>query len=218
MGKLIRARERLDDGQIAELRAGLEGGAIVCMATDTVYGLHCMAENTESLGRLAGIKGSGERPFLLLVGETSWLEQLAGDITPGAKRLIDRHWPGPLTLVLSAAEGVRPELKGPRGTIAVRQPGSSLCAQLLASMGRPMVSSSANVEGERPCLTGENAARSFLKHVDFVVDSGKAPAKRPSTIVDLTLATPTVVREGALRVDEEFLRQLADVGDVEGGD
>jgi L-threonylcarbamoyladenylate synthase len=208
VGKLIRARERFGEDQIAELHAGLEGAGVVCMATDTVYGLNCLAGDGRALNRLSSIKGSRGRPFLLLIGEISWLEQLVARKPPCASRLIERYWPGPLTLVLNAADGVQPELRGSRGTVAVRQPGSALCRQLLLSMGRPLASSSANVEGGPPCLTGKDAARAFLERVDFVVDSGKAPAKLPSTIVDLTLATPTVVREGALRVDGSFLEQL----------
>jgi len=208
VGTLIKARDRFSDNQIVDLKASLERGGIVCMVTDTVYGLNCMPESGEALARLTHIKGSGARPFLLLIGELSWLGQLACEIPSSAQRLIARYWPGPLTLILKASDVVEPGVRGPRGTVAVRQPRSSLCEQLLLAMRRPLVSSSANVEGELPCTTGEGAARAFLDRVDVVVNSGRAPTKLPSTIVDVTLTPPTVVREGALRVDGDFLSQL----------
>jgi L-threonylcarbamoyladenylate synthase len=208
MGRLIKARERISDDDVLMLQDALERDGIVCMATDTVYGLNCLAGSSEALRRLAAVKGSGSRPFLLLIGEPGWLEGVAAEVPATARRLMARYWPGPLTLVLRASEGLNPKLRGKRGTVAVRQPGNPLCEQLLLSVGGPLASTSANTEGEPPCITGRSASEAFLERVDFVVDSGRAPRKQPSTIVDLTLSTPTVVREGALRVDADFLSEL----------
>ena len=209
MGRLLKARGSFSERQITELKASLRKAGIVCMATDTVYGLNCLAGSSEALGRLSAIKGSGSRPFLLLIGELSWLEALVAEVPASADRLMARYWPGPLTLVFRAAEGLGSDLRSPRGTVAVRQPGNSLCEQLLLALGQPLVSTSANIQGEPPCVTGSSASRAFLGSVNFVVDSGRAPRKVPSTIVDVSLATPTVIRKGAVKVDEAFLAGLA---------
>ena len=151
--------------------------------------------------KLASLKGPGQRPFLVLIGDLAWLERLATEIPPSAKRLIARHWPGPLTIVFKAKRDVGAWLKGPRDTIAVRYPKNPLCQQLLTALGSPIVSSSANLRGEDACLTGSEACQVFLDKVDFVVDSGWAPMSLPSTIVDVTLARPTVLRQGILSID-----------------
>ncbi|UCF77668.1 MAG: threonylcarbamoyl-AMP synthase [Candidatus Eiseniibacteriota bacterium] len=210
MGRLIKAREQFTESQLAELVAALEGSRLVCMATDTVYGLSCLARSGEALERLRKLKGAESRPFLLLVGDRSWVDELCADIPACARRLMTRYWPGPLTLVLKAAERVPGRVRGPRETVALRQPGSPLCRQLLLKLGGPLVSTSANLSGEPPCVTGEAAARTFLKRVELVVDSGRAPAKKPSTMIDVTLVPPTVLREGSLRVNDELLALLAD--------
>jgi L-threonylcarbamoyladenylate synthase len=83
----------------------------------------------------------------------------------------------------------------------VRYPKSPLCQQLLKALESPIVSSSANLQGEDACLSGSEACQVFLDKVDFVVDSGWAPMSLPSTIVDVTLARPTVLRQGTLNIE-----------------
>jgi L-threonylcarbamoyladenylate synthase len=201
MGSVIKAGEKFSQSDLLALVESLKKGGIVCMATDTVYGLSCVASNEQAVRKLAGLKGSGQRPFLVLIGELSWLEILAAEIPPSAKRLIARYWPGPLTIVFKAKSDVGAWLKGPRDTIAVRYPDSPLCEQLLKALGSPVVSSSANLQGEDACLTGSEACQAFLERVDFVVDSGWARMGLPSTIVDVTVARPTVLRQGTLNID-----------------
>jgi L-threonylcarbamoyladenylate synthase len=201
MGELIKASQEFSESELLSLVESLKRGGIVCMATDTVYGLSCIAEKEQVVRKLASLKGPGQRPFLVLIGELPWLEKLATEIPPFAKRLIARHWPGPLTIVFKAKSDIGAWLKGPRDTIAVRYPKSPLCQQLLKALGSPIVSSSANLQGEDACLTGSEACQVFLDKVDFVVDSGWAPMSLPSTIVDVTLARPTVLRQGTLNID-----------------
>jgi L-threonylcarbamoyladenylate synthase len=201
MGKVIKTSQEFSESELLSLVEGLRRGGIVCMATDTVYGLSCIADKEQAVRKLASLKGPGQRPFLVLIGELPWLEGLATEIPPFAKRLIARHWPGPLTIVFKAKSEIGAWLKGPRDTIAVRYPKNPLCQQLLTALGSPIVSSSANLRGEDACLTGSEACQVFLDKVDFVVDSGWAPMSLPSTIVDVTLARPTVLRQGILSID-----------------
>jgi len=207
MGKVIKASEKFSEGELLDLVQCLKRGGIVCMIADTIYGLSCVADDEQAVRRLADLKGLGQRPFLVLIGELSWLDKLAAEIPPFAEELIARHWPGPLTLVFKARSEVGAWLRGPGGTIAVRYSKGSLCRQLLNALGSPIVSSSANLRGEYACLTGSEACEAFLEKVDFVVDSGRAPMTLPSTIVDVTLGCPTVLRQGTLNIDGTRLSQ-----------
>ena len=175
------------------------------MATDTVYGLHCSAHSEASVSRLRALKGSGSKPFIILVGEPSGLNEIAAEVSASARRLVETHWPGPLTLVVGASPRTPDWLLGPGNSIAVRCPRDPLCSQVLRRFESPVVSTSANSRGGAPCLSGTQAASEFLDKVDFVVDSGPAPSETPSTVVDLTVTPHRVVRQGALRVDSGLL-------------
>jgi len=204
LGKLIKAEERISENELEDVVQGLRQGNIVCMATDTVYGLSCLAGNERAVERLANLKGSGRRPFLILINDLSWLDALAAGIPPFARRMISHHWPGPLTIVFKARPEVNAWLTGPRNTVAVRFPRSSLCEQILRAVNCPIVSTSANLQGEDACLSGKEAFEVFQDRVDFVIDSGRAPMGLPSTIVDVTLGRPAVLRQGGLKIDCDF--------------
>jgi len=175
------------------------------MATDTVYGLHCSAGSEESVSRLRALKGAGSRPFILLVSEPGELSDVAVELSDSARRLVETHWPGPLTLILKASADTPEWLTGPGRTVAVRCPGRSLCVPVLRRMGGLLVSTSANSRGGAPCLTGDEAATAFLEEIDVVVDSGAAPSETPSTILDVTVLPHRVVRQGDLRVSPDLL-------------
>jgi L-threonylcarbamoyladenylate synthase len=175
------------------------------MATDTVYGLHCSAGLEDSVARLRALKGSGVRPFILLMAEPAGVEDVAAEVSQSARRLVEAYWPGPLTLVFRASAGTPAWLLGQGNSVAVRCPRDPLCAAVLKRLGSPLVSTSANTTGGAPCVTGAEAAREFLGKADVVVDSGTAPSEAPSTIVDLTETPHRVMRQGSLKVDPELL-------------
>jgi len=175
------------------------------MATDTVYGLHCSAGSEDSVSRLRALKGSGSRPFILLVSEPDRLDDVAVEVPSSARRLVEAHWPGPLTLVVKASPRTPGWLLGPGDSVAVRCPRGSLCVPVLRRVEWPLVSTSANSKGEAPCLTGEQAVSDFLDKVDVVVDSGPASSEAPSTIVDVTVKPHRVVRQGGLIVSPDLL-------------
>lgn len=175
------------------------------MATDTVYGLHCSAGLEDSVSRLRALKGSGSRPFILLMAEPAGLEEVAAEVSRSARRLVETYWPGSLTLVFRASPRTPGWLLGQGDSVAVRCPRDPLCALVLRRLGLPLVSTSANLKGGAPCVSGAEASRDFLDKVDVVVDSGAAPSDAPSTIVDVTVTPHRVIRQGSLTVDPDLL-------------
>lgn len=179
-------------------RAGL-----LAYPTETVYGLGS-APDERSLAALARLKGRPPRkPFLLLVSGRAMAEQWGLVFNAPARALSDAFWPGPLTLVLRGGEGRLPEqLRGTEGGIAVRHTSHAGIAALVAQIGIPLTSTSANRPGGPPAPGVARLVELFAESVDagelLVLDGGVLGNVPPSTLVDCTTNVPLLVREGAI--------------------
>ena len=191
------------DPELVRRVAGLlRRGAVAVFPTDTLYGLGCSGRSPRGLERLRELKG-GDRssPFILLLGEAAWVAAITTGSTSLAERLMARHWPGPLTIVLDAAPGLDETLVSEAGTVAVRVPRSELCTSLCRALGGPIASTSANAAGRPPAPSAIEAVREFGDRIDVVLDGGRAPSGIASTIVDARGDRPLVLRQGATRPD-----------------
>ena len=183
--------------------AQLERGGLLAYPTETVYGLGS-APSSPGLGALSRLKGRAPgKPFLLLVSGRAMAEGWGLIMSPSARALSEAFWPGPLTLVLRGGEGRLPdELRGKEGGIAVRHTSHSGIARLVATMGLPLTSTSANRPGQ-PAAPGPDRIRDvFGPEIDrgelLVLDGGVLGNVPPSTLVDCTGPVPRLVREGAI--------------------
>ncbi|HYL07577.1 MAG TPA: L-threonylcarbamoyladenylate synthase [Candidatus Udaeobacter sp.] len=164
----------------------LRGGAVVAFPTDTVYGLGASADDELAQKRIYTIKGRPVgMPLILMVAAESQLEGYV-HVDSRTESLIRRWWPGPLTLVLHAIGG---------GTLGVRIPKHKVALGLLRHAG-PLMTTSANLHGQDPAMTAEEAAA--LGGVMAVLDGGSAVGGTASTVLDLTGPEPHVLREGAI--------------------
>jgi L-threonylcarbamoyladenylate synthase len=193
--------ERPDEAVVERVAGVLRDDGIAIFPTDTVYGLGCSGGSRPALERLTALK-TGERtsPFILLVGEAGWVGGIVKAITPLAERLMERWWPGPLTIVLDAREGLDEAVVSEVGTVAVRLPASAWCRSLCRSLGAPIASTSANRAGRPPVAGAREAAVEFGEEVDITVDGGPPPSDLPSTVVDARSETPRTLRRGALDI------------------
>jgi tRNA threonylcarbamoyl adenosine modification protein (Sua5/YciO/YrdC/YwlC family) len=184
----------------AAAEAVLRGG-VIAFPTDTVYGLGCSLLDVaavEMVGRLK--RRAPEYAYISLIPDPSQALGLALSVSGVAKRLIDRYWPGPLSLVFVAAEIVPMRVRGSGGTIALRCPNDVLSHALLQRIGGPMVSSSANLSGQPPAATAEEVVSTFGNQLDLVLDGGPRQGGVPSTLVDVSGPRPKLLRRGALDV------------------
>ena len=184
----------------AAAEAVLRGG-VIAFPTDTVYGLGCSLLDVaavEMVGRLK--RRAREHAFISLIPDPSQALGLALSVSGIAKRLIDRCWPGPLSLIFVAAEIVPPRVRGGGGTIALRCPNDVLSHALLQRIGGPVVSSSANLSGQPPAATAEEVVATFGNQLDLVLDGGPRRGGVPSTLVDVSGPKPKLLRRGALHV------------------
>lgn len=182
----------------------LKAGGLVALPTETVYGFSCIPE-PGPLAKIMQLKNRDrDKPFLLLIPSVESVAEL--DWPREARELAQVFWPGALTLIL-ADPGSRfpPGVRSPSGGVAVRVSPHPLAAALVEGVGRPLVSTSANLEGGEPALTGEEAfetAKTLGAGADlWVLDGGPLPPSDPSTVIDCTGASPRVLRSGAIPVN-----------------
>lgn len=183
---------------IIEAAACLHRGLPVVFPTDTVYGVGVMPFDEAAIERLYAVKGRpADKGIPILLSDPIHLERVARMVPPVAQSLIERFWPGPLTLIVPRAPGL-PELISPNDTIAVRIPDHEVARALIREAGGAVATSSANLSGQDPAHTGEAAMAALQGLVAAVLDDGPTPGSRPSTIVDCTSMQPVVLREGPL--------------------
>jgi L-threonylcarbamoyladenylate synthase len=186
-------------------------GDLVVVPTDTVYGVGCDAFDPDAVTRLLEAKGRGrDMPVPVLVSAVITLDALTTGIPDWARVLVDRYWPGPLTLVCAHQSSLQWDLGDTRGTVAVRMPLHDITLELIQRTG-PLAVSSANTTG-KPAATNADEAIDMLGDVVAVVlDAGETRGEQPSTIVDCTGEWPRILREGAIPA-REIHRVLADTG------
>ena len=186
------ARWPADAAHIAEAAERLRPGAVIAFPTDTLYGVGARARDPLAVERLYSAKSRpANQPMVWLVTGKDQVEADAV-VTDAAAELMGRFWPGPLTLVLPA----RSETDG--ATIAVRAPNHEVALTLLRSLGEPIASSSANPAGQPPPVDADQVMAGMVGRIDLVLDGGPCRIGQPSTILDLSGATPRILRQGAI--------------------
>jgi L-threonylcarbamoyladenylate synthase len=192
---------------IPEVVRHLRAGGLLAYPTETVYGLGSRPDTTD-VQALASLKGrAAGKPFLLLVSSREMAEAQGLAFTESARALARAFWPGPLTLVLPGGGGRLPDLlRGPEGGIAVRWTSHPLIVNLVAELGEPLTSTSANIPGLPPAPGAEAVLRDFRDAVTsgqlMVLDGGVLGNRPPSTVVDCTGPQPRIIRPGAVSLAE----------------
>jgi L-threonylcarbamoyladenylate synthase len=190
---------------IPKVVAHLRAGGLLAYPTETVYGLGSRAVHAD-VAALAALKGrAAGKPFLLLVSDRAMAEGHGLAFNESADALARAFWPGPLSLVLPGGSGRLPDLlRGPEGGIAVRWTSHPAIARLVAALGEPLTSTSANVPGSQPAPGAAAIVRDFADAVDagrlWVLDGGVLGNRPPSTVVDCTQPAARLIRDGAISV------------------
>ncbi|MCU1622097.1 MAG: translation factor [Frankiales bacterium] len=189
------------EGVAAAMHA-IRRGQLVVFRTDTVYGLAADAFSPDAVGRLLEAKGRGrDMPTPVLVPNLRTLDGLLDTVPPVVRELAEAFWPGPLTLVVHHAATLAWDLGETKGTVGLRMPLDPVALDLLEQTG-PLAVSSANRSGLPPATDCAEAARQLGTAVDVYLDGGECGEPVPSTIIDLTGERPTVLRLGALSLEE----------------
>jgi len=189
----------------------LQKGGVIAFPTDTVYGLGADAFNSTAVERIYEIKNRPKhRQLPLLIADVEQLTTLAKPIPEIAWFLARRFWPGGLTLVLSKTDSLPVYLaSGP--TMAVRVPNHPVCLALIQHLGNPIIGTSANISGQPTALTAEEVGQQLGGKIDLIINGGKCPGGKESTVVDVTHEAPVILRQGIIpsyEIDKAYKEYL----------
>ena len=195
---------------IEEAAQAIRQGKVVLYPTDTLYGLGCDPFNEEALRRLFAIKGRSEKKgVLLLVQDYSNAEVFSDHIPDLFYELVRAFWPGPVTLLLEGNSACPPLMLGAEGKVGLRHPDRAFLQLWMEAIPGSIISTSANVSGEPLAVLGD-LKQLFDHQVDLILEGReREQPSQPSTVVDLTIDPPRIVRAGrwASRVEEFLTRR-----------
>ena len=187
-------------GQAAEV---IRGGGVVAYPTETVYGLGALALHEAAAEQIYGLKQRQRyKPLSILIEDPSELEGLVQTIPNSARALMARFWPGPLTLLFLVAGHLPSILTGRGGKLGVRVSSHPVARELVRAVGAPITATSANRSGAPSCRTGEEVLGQLGGQLELILDGGLTPGSEGSTIADVTVEPPKILRVGAIAADE----------------
>lgn len=202
----------------------LAKGELVAFPTETVYGLGAIATNEKAVKSVYAAKGRpSDNPLIVTVSDEAMMQKYAQDVPERAKKLIKHFWPGPLTILLNVIPGTLPEaVTGGLKTVAFRNPDDQLTHDLIKKLGYPIVGPSANTSTKPSPTTAEHVYHDLKGKIAGIVDGGATRVGLESTIIDLTVEKPIVLRPGEITpqklsevLEEEVLINTGQVSDKE---
>ena len=192
----------------------LRHGGLVGIPTETVYGLAADVENDTALRRLFAVKFRPlSHPLIVHIGDVTQLQEWSRDVPQAAMELAKYFWPGPLTMLLHRSDRVSPIATGGRDTVALRVPAHNVTLELLRQFNGTLAAPSANRFGKVSPTTAEHVIADLGDDVDLVLDGGPCVIGVESTIIDMTLPVPQLLRPGGISTEaiESVLNLKLDV-------
>ena len=195
--------EKPQDHFIDQAVRVIKSGGVVAFPTRSLYGLGADALNPEAVRHIFKIKNrSLDKPILVLIKDRNSISEIANDIPPAAVRIMDAFWPGNVTIVLEATPDLPEALTAGTGKIGVRLPQHPVAFALVKAFDGPITGTSANISGERGCSRVSDLDNGVTSKLDLILDAGTLKEGKGSTIVDVTVYPPEVVREGEISAAE----------------
>ena len=186
----------IEPSNLQEIADAICQGDVVGIPTDTVYGLAALPDNETVIRQLAQLKGRPEdQPFAVLFDSLDAVSNAIED--PGLLQKLTPYWPGPLTAVVRVKTGVLPVAVTPSGTLGLRTPDDKLTRDLIRACGGALTVTSANRSGEKPAENASQVIEIFGDEL-LVLDGGPRESSQPSTVIDLSVNPPLVIRAGPI--------------------
>ncbi|PIE61640.1 MAG: threonylcarbamoyl-AMP synthase [Desulfobacterales bacterium] len=177
----------------------LTDNGIVIFPAQCLYGMAANALNPVAVEKVFQIKQrSADNPVLILIKTPKILPSLVKQIPDPARQLMNRFWPGKLTLIFEAADHISPRLTAGTGKIGVRLPGHPVARALVNALDFPITGTSANISGDPGCTRTQDLAPAIMSQADLILDAGLLQGGKGSSIVDVTVSPPIVLRQGAV--------------------
>lgn len=180
----------------------LRDGGLVCYPTDTVYGIGAAAGDDAAVRRLFAVKGRSPGKALPLLLADAADAAIVAEVTPLARTLATRFWPGALTIVMRKAASYRSLALADGASVALRVPDHDLVRAIVRGLREPVTGTSANRAGAPAPVSAAEVAFQMGEMVDLVIDGGRSRSRQESTVIDITGDTPQILREGVVRREE----------------
>jgi len=180
----------------------LKKGGLVAFPTDTVYGLGADALNPEAVKKIFAVKRRPRvNPLPILINKKNDLSKYALHIPQKIKRLIDKFWPGPLTLTFRKKKIIPDVVTANKKTVGIRAPNNLVALALIRAMGKPIAATSANLHGRPSPVTADEVRKNLNNKIDLILDGGKTKLGIESTILGCAATPPTLLRLGAIKTE-----------------
>ena len=191
-----------DAERIAQAADILRRGGLLAIPTETVYGLGANGLDENAVLHIFEAKGRPQdNPLILHIPDASWLTRYCEDVPDAAYKLAERFWPGPLTMILKKKPCVPLRTTGGLETVGMRCPDHAVTRAIIEASGVPVAAPSANTSGRPSCTTAEHVREDMWGKIDGIVDGGPCQVGVESTIIDLTVTPPQLLRPGGLPLE-----------------
>jgi len=195
--------KRPDERVIHQAALIIRQGGVAAYPTESFYGLGVDPAREDAVNRVFQMKEREKnRPILILIPSIESLDSYVTHVSVAAHALIDAFWPGGLTLVFDASDRVPKTVTAGTGKIGIRLSSHPVAASLVRILGAPITSTSANLSGKGACRSGEEVLQQFGKKVDIVLDGGPAMGKSASTVLDVSVDPPRILRQGMVSKEQ----------------
>ena len=204
--------EKIDEETIEDAGRIIREGGLVAFPTETVYGLGGDALNPESSRKIYAAKGRpSDNPLIVHIADRKDLYRIADRVTEKAEKLMDAFWPGPLTMIFPKKDLVPCATTGGLDTVAVRMPSDRIAAAFIRAAGGFVAAPSANVSGRPSTTTAAHVEEDLSGRIEMILDGGQAVIGLESTIIDMSVEPPVILRPGA--VTKEMMEE--EIGPLE---
>lgn len=208
----ISGNNELDDKIYEQASKILKEGGLVAFPTETVYGLGADALDETASAKVYAAKGRpSDNPLIVHIADMGALDVLALEVTEDAKKLAEKFWPGPLTMIMKKKDIVPDTITGGLGTVAIRMPSHPVARKLIQQSGVYIAAPSANTSGRPSPTKAEHVIHDLSGKIDMILEDDTVDIGIESTIVDLSEEVPTILRPGY--ITKEMLQEV--LGNVE---
>ena len=175
----------------------IKSGGVIAFPTHSLYGLGADALNPKAVQKLFEIKKRPlDKPILVLVKDIDSIKEIAENIPQSAERIMEKFWPGSVTIILKAIPDLPNALTAGTGKIGVRIPQNTVAFELVKAFGNPLTGTSANISGEQGCSNISDLHMDIKTQLDLILDAGALKKGKGSTVVDVTVHPPNILRDG----------------------
>ena len=207
MSKILKINgNKLEKKLIQKASVTIEKGGIVICPAKSFYGISADVFNKEAIDKIFKMKNRDfNKPILILIKDKSLVKEFAKDISPLAEKIMDRFWPGNLTIVLKAKKHIPENITQKSGKIGIRVPANKITSAILKNTTKKAITgTSANISGNIGCCDINKLDKKILKESNLILDAGVLSGNSYSTVIDCSSKEPILLRKGSIKKEEIY--------------